>query len=134
MAGWLLDTNHLSAALKPRSPLRDRIEQACHSGERVGTCVPVLCEWEAGIQALEREESYRRALHQLLKRVRVWPIEVQVARLYREVYQDLRSRGRVLSQVDMMLAALANAMGLTILSADQDFLAVPGLRLESWLS
>src|SRR6266540_4186448 len=54
MAGWLLDTNHLSAALKPRSPLRDRIEQACRSGERVGTCVPALCEWEAGIQALER--------------------------------------------------------------------------------
>ena len=133
MAGWLLDTNHLSAALKPVSQVRGRIEQALRSGDRVGTSVAVLCEWEAGIQALERREAHRRALHHLLKRVRVWPLEIQIAQFYGEIFQDMRRRGRVLSQVDLMLAALAKAMDLTLLTSDLDFAAVPGLRFENWL-
>jgi predicted nucleic acid-binding protein len=100
MAGSLLDTNHLSAALKPVSPLRERIQQARRAGIRIGTCVPVLCELEAGFPPGSRGESYRKALRRLLGRVRLWPIELEIARLYGEIFQELRSRGRVLSQVD----------------------------------
>jgi predicted nucleic acid-binding protein len=41
--------------------------------------------------------------------------------------------GRVLSQVDMMLAALARQMGLILLSSDRDFEDLPGLSVENWL-
>ena len=56
-----------------------------------------------------------------------------MARGYGEIYVDLRRRGRVLSQVDMMIAALARQMGLTLLTADRDFEALPDLRIENWL-
>src|SRR5207248_9586289 len=100
----------------------------------IGTCVPVLCELEAGFQLVGRREAYRRALHRLLTRVRLGPIERGVARLYGEVFQELRSRGRVLSQVDMMLVALVRLMDLTLLTTDRDFEAVPDVRTENWLS
>jgi predicted nucleic acid-binding protein len=48
MPGYLLDTNHLSAALDRVSPLRERLHQAYRQGQRIGTCVPVLCEWKWG--------------------------------------------------------------------------------------
>jgi predicted nucleic acid-binding protein len=69
----------------------------------------------------------------LLKKVRLWPIDQEVARLYGEVFHEVRKRGRVLSQVDMMLAALARSMKLTLLTADRDFEALPDLRTENWL-
>jgi predicted nucleic acid-binding protein len=53
--------------------------------------------------------------------------------MYGEIFRDLRSRGRVLSQVDMMLAALAKQMDLTIATADRDFEALPDIRTENWL-
>ena len=39
---------------------------------------------------------------------------------------------KVLSQVDMMSAALARQMKLTILTTDRDFEALPWLRTEDW--
>jgi predicted nucleic acid-binding protein len=107
MAGFLLDTNHLSEALRPVSRVRDRIGQLRLTGIRVGTCVPVLCELEAALPPGDRGQVYQRALQRLLARVRLWPLEHDTALLYGEVFRELRRRGRVLSQVDMMLAALA---------------------------
>jgi hypothetical protein len=50
MADYLLDCNHLSAAIRKTSGLRDRIHQARRTGHRFISCYPVLCELEAGIQ------------------------------------------------------------------------------------
>jgi predicted nucleic acid-binding protein len=71
---YLLDTNHLGAAINPASSLRERLHQAHRRGARLGTCV-----------------------------------------------------------VDIMIAALAQEMGLTILTSDQDFAALPGISVENWL-
>src|SRR5258708_21264710 len=134
MGGSLLDTNHVSAALRPISPVRERIEQLRRRGIRIGTCVPVLCELEAAFPPAARGESFRRALQRLLARVRLWPIEREISIYYGEIYQELRGRGRVLSQVDMLLAALARQMKLTLITSDRDFEALPDLRTENWLS
>jgi tRNA(fMet)-specific endonuclease VapC len=133
MAGFLLDTNHVSEAIRPPSRVRERIDQARRTGLRVGTCVPVLCELEAALATSVRRASHRRTLDHLLTRVRIWPIDRPVARIYGEVYQDLRTRGRVLSQVDIMVAALARVMDLTLLTTDRDFEALPDVRVENWL-
>ena len=130
---YLLDTNHLGAAINPVSSLRERLHQAHRRGARLGTCVPVLCELEAGIQDSPYLAAYRRQLAHLLGKVRVWPLERAVAPVYGELFLELRRRGRVLSQVDIMIAALAQEMGLTILTSDQDFAALPGISVENWL-
>jgi predicted nucleic acid-binding protein len=101
-------------------------------GNRFGTCIPVLCEIEAGIRQLARPQRYRRNLNHLLRQVRIWPVDLKTARLYGDIYQELRRRGRALSQVDITLAALARQMGLILLTTDRDFEAVRGLRTEDW--
>jgi len=118
MAGFLLDTNHVSEAIRPVSRVRDRIEQSRRAGLRVGTCVPVLCELEAALQTSVRRAAHRRTLDHLLTRVRIWPIDRPVATIYGELYQDLRTCGKALSQVDIILAALARVMDLTLVTTD----------------
>lgn len=134
MTRFVLDTNHLSDTLKTVSPVRERIYHTHREGNRVGTCLPVLCEFEVGIQLLKRSESYRRALQQLFREVRLWPMERDVAEHYGAIYHELKQRGRVLSQVDMMLSALARSMNLVVLTADQDFEALPDVDVENWLA
>jgi predicted nucleic acid-binding protein len=63
---------------------------------------------------------------------RSWPIDLKTARIYGDVYTELRRRGRVLSQVDIMVAALARQMKLTVLTTDLDFAALPDIRTEDW--
>jgi tRNA(fMet)-specific endonuclease VapC len=134
MSRYLLDTNHLSLAINPVSHLREHLHQARLTGLSLGTCVPALCELEAGIEQTHAVDSYRRQLAQLLKKIRIWPIDHAVARIYGELYQELRRRGRVLSQVDIMLAALSKHMKLTLLTSDRDFEALPEVPTENWVS
>jgi tRNA(fMet)-specific endonuclease VapC len=134
MAGFLLDTNHMGAAIRRVSELRDRIDQARRSGLALGTCTPVLCELEVGIQQTHQPAVYRRSLTLLLSKVRLWPIDRNVARSYGEIYLRLRRQGRALSSVDIMLAALAKLMNLTLLTTDRDFEALPDIRTEDWLT
>lgn len=100
----------------------------------MGTCVPVLCEIEAGIQQVSQPDQYRANLDRLLRLVRVWPIDLVTARRYGEIHAELRRRGRALSQVDIILAALASQMGTILVTSDRDFEAIPGLRTEDWSS
>jgi tRNA(fMet)-specific endonuclease VapC len=132
--GYLLDTNHISRAVIPRSPVRQRITDLRQRGIKVGTCVPVLCEIEAGIQRVTKPEVYRLNLERLLRQIRVWPIDLSTARIYGVIHHDLNRRGRVLSQVDMMLAALARQMTLTLATSDQDFTALSDIPTENWLA
>ena len=134
MVRFLLDTNHLSEGLRPVSHVRDRIGKLRLNGIIVGTCIPVICELEAVLPAGERGEKYHRALQSFLGRVRLWPLDLEVARNFGAVYKELRQRGRVMSQVDMMLAALARQMDLTIATTDLDFGALPDLRTENWVN
>jgi tRNA(fMet)-specific endonuclease VapC len=134
MAGYLLDTNHVSDAIRRVSRLRDRIQQARRLGARFGTCIPVLCELEAGIQQTARPDSARQTLNRLLRDVRIWPIDRDVAVVWGAVFNELRRQGRSLSQTDIALVALARSRGLTLLTADRDFEAVIGLRIENWLA
>ncbi len=132
MARYLLDTNHLSAAVKPGSAIRHRIRQVRDEGVRVGTCVPVLCELEVGASQVRDPDLYRKILKRFMARISVWPIDRETARIYADVFLELRKKSRVLSQVDMMLAALALQMRLTILTTDRDFEALPNVRTEDW--
>lgn len=130
---FLVDTNHLSAAINPVSPVRERFYQQHRLGARFRTCIPVICEIEVGIQDSSHLDSYRRQLQQLLRKVKLVPLESTLAQVYGEVYRELRRIGRPMSQVDMMLAALVRQSGWTLLTADRDFEALPDIRKENWL-
>jgi tRNA(fMet)-specific endonuclease VapC len=132
MPDYLLDCNHLSAALRKISPVRERIHQGRRAGHRFISCYPVVCELEVGIQQTAKPEDSRRRLAQLLRHVRLWPPGAETTQLYGAVYLELRRLGRVLSQVDMLLAALARQHKLTVLTTDRDFEALADLRVENW--
>jgi predicted nucleic acid-binding protein len=88
---------------------------------RFGTCIPVICELEAAIHQTQRQAACRATLDRLLQEVRIWPVDRKISRVYGELYLDLRRQGRALSHVDIVLAALARNMNVTILTTDRDF-------------
>ncbi len=132
MTGYLLDTNHLGQAVTADSTVRKHLEEARKFGSRLGTCIPVLCEIEVGIRQVRYPDEYRRNLGRLLRYIRIWPLNFETAQIYGEIYHDLRQQGRFLSQVGMMLTALARQMRLTLLTTDRDFEALPTVRTADW--
>lgn len=76
----------------------------------------------------------RRRLEGLFQVVRIWPIDLAIADHYAKAYHELQRAGRALSQVDLMLAALARHLNATLLSTDRDFEALSGFQSENWLA
>jgi tRNA(fMet)-specific endonuclease VapC len=99
----------------------------------VGTCAPALCELAVGALQVRDLATYRKALSRFLSRLQIWPLSAETAWHYGDIYRQVQRSGRILSQVDMMLAALARQMSLTLLTTDHDFDALPGLAIENWL-
>jgi predicted nucleic acid-binding protein len=51
-----------------------------------------------------------------------------------EIFRELRSAGKMLSQFDLLIASVARHYDLILLTADQDFRAVKKLQIENWLA
>src|SRR5687768_1683083 len=122
MNRYLIDTNHLGEAGGRVSVVRDRIQRMWRNdGIVFGTCGPVLCELLVGVVRRKDAKGTRRRLDGLLHTVRVRPIDLATAEEYAKAYHELQKAGRALSQVDILLAALARQLGATLLTTDRDF-------------
>jgi len=133
MNRYLLDTNHLSAYLDRQPSVEQNVDGRLRTGDRVGLCLPVLCEYRAGIRMGRRYQRNLSRLNAALGILRLWPIDEETAAEFAELFRELRAVGRVMSQFDLLIAALARQRGLVLLTADHDFRPVAGLRIENWL-
>ena len=133
MNRYLLDSNHRSAYLDRQPALTPRIDTALRAGARFGICLPVLCEYRAGIRLSRRYRQNLARLQALLAIFRLWPSDDQTAAELSTLFQELRSAGRMLSQFDLLIAAVARQLKLTLLTAEQDFQPVRRLQIENWL-
>jgi tRNA(fMet)-specific endonuclease VapC len=120
-------------AVRHGSVVLDRINIEKRKGNRIGTCIPVLCEIESGRLNVAEPDVYRRRLGVLLSKISIWPLTRATSEYFGEIDQDLRRRGRMLSQVDIMLAALCRELDLTLVTTDKDFAALPWLKTENWV-
>src|SRR3954469_4293727 len=114
MRGYLLDTNHVSHAIRAVSLLRDRLRQVRRQGFRLLTCWEVLCELQEGIVFTANPEQVRRSLRILLKYVRIWPLDENVVEQYVLVAKTATQRGRALSMTDMILTSFAIRNDITV--------------------
>jgi predicted nucleic acid-binding protein len=96
-------------------------------------CLPVLCEYRAGIKLSRRHQQNLARLQTALTRIRLWPADEQTAVEFAKLYQELRSQGRMLSQFDLLIAAVTRQHKLILLTADQDFQPVSRVKVENWL-
>jgi tRNA(fMet)-specific endonuclease VapC len=130
---YLLDTNHLSAYLDRHAVLRPRLNAALQRGDHFGICLPVYCEYLAGIRISRRYRQNLARFQAALSLLRVWPTDEQTAVEFAEIFRELRAAGQMLSEFDLVIAAAAREHKLTLLTADQDFQPVKQLRIENWL-
>ena len=133
MSRYLIDTNHLSEAIRRVSVLRDLVQSREITGDEFFTIGPALCELEVGIQRTKDVDGNRQRLGWLLQCVEVVPIDTTIAIEFGRLSHLAKSRGREMSQVDRMLAAVAILLDATLLTTDRDFEGLPEVAVEDWL-
>ena len=130
---FLLDTNIVSDVARfPRGLVAGRIAAV---GERqVCTSIVVAAELRYGA-ARRRSDRLTRRIEAILTAIDVLAFDEPADRRYAELRAHLERRGTPIGPNDLLIAAQALALGLTVVSANVDeFMRVPGLEVENWLA
>ena len=130
---YLLDTHVVSHIMQGRdAALLARLTQVPVG--QVAMSSITLAELEYGLHRKGQPPRLRQALTEVLLRMDVMPWDEQVATCYGELCNSLETRGISLSDFDMMIAAHAVAVDITLVSRDKAFAQVPAerLSLEIW--
>jgi tRNA(fMet)-specific endonuclease VapC len=133
MKRYLLDTNAVGDFLNHRHGIPQRVHDARTRGIIIGTCEPVVAELYFGVEnSATRDENLKR-LRSGLRRIKCWPLTREASEEYGRLALALKRVGRVIGQIDILIAAIAISLGdCTVVSHDKDMLAIPGLPVENW--
>lgn len=129
----LLDTNILSELLRnPHGKVAAKIRR--QGEETVATSVVVAAEIRYGC-AKKGSAKLTAQASALLDVLPILPLEVPADLAYGEIRHALESSGQPIGPNDLLIAAQARSLGLTLVTANTDeFSRVPDLRVENWLA
>jgi tRNA(fMet)-specific endonuclease VapC len=129
---YMLDTNVVSHLMQGRdAALLERLVQV-PVGQTVISSV-TLAELEYGLHRKGQPPRLRNALDQVLLRMDVLPWDEKAATCYGELCSSLEAQGINLSDFDMMIAAHAVTVNITLVSRDKAFAQLSArLKLELW--
>ena len=103
--------------------------------ERLCISSVTLAELAYGVEKSAAQARNRRALEAFVARLAVLAFDPAAAGHYGVLRADLERRGRVIGPYDMMIAAHAQCLGLTVVTNNRrEFDRVPGLVVEDWLA
>jgi predicted nucleic acid-binding protein len=124
----ILDTNALSAFADGDKKLLPVIES------EVSLALPVIAlgEFLYGIHQSRLRERYEQWLRANLPLFDLLLIGAETARRYAGICGELKAAGLPIPSNDVWIAALAREHGSPLVSRDQHFRAVNGLRLLTW--
>ncbi len=130
---YLLDTNILSDLIRhPQGAVAKRI--ATIGEGAVCTSLIVAAELRFGA-AKSGSPRLSQRVDLVLSALDVLPLEPPVDRAYAEIRWQLPRQGTPIGPNDLLIAAQASVLGLTVITANAgEFGRVPGLSVENWLA
>lgn len=127
----MLDTNIVSEVMRrPDGPAGTRFKA---SRERLAVSVLVAAELRFGALKSQSDQLARR-VESILGVLPVLAFDAPADRAYARIRTELQRLGTPIGGNDLLIAAHALALDLTIVTANLgEFSRVPDLRLENWL-
>jgi tRNA(fMet)-specific endonuclease VapC len=133
MSRFLLDSGIANDYLNRQHGIYERARAEAAQGSRIGIGTPVLAELLSGIERSASREHNLKRLRANLSAWTLWPFDSAAALEYGRIHAELVRKGRPMQTVDVMIAAIALALGnTTVVTTDSDLAAVTGLSINNW--
>ncbi len=129
---YLLDTNVCIAAMRGKKPLVSA-RLAARPPADLLVCSVVVGELCVGAAKSRNPTAEQALVDAFLAPYLSLPFDDTAARRYAEIRVHLEAQGLTISDLDLEIAAIALANGLTLVTHNtNEFSRVPGLVLEDW--
>lgn len=129
----LLDTNIVSHLMREANGVAaQRLQAASQAGATPVLSIVVQCELLYGVR--KKSSRWLQEAYALqMARLPVLPLDEAVPPHYAALRTHLETQGQPIGPNDALIAAHALALGATLVSGDDEFARVPGLKVENWL-
>lgn len=129
---YMLDTNICINIMKHISHVKERFRDVL--GDGVAISVISLAELEYGVENSASIVKNRSALMSFAILVRILQFDRYAAVEYGRIRASLQKKGTPIGGLDMLIAAHAKSVGLTLVTNNtREFARVEGLRIDDWI-
>ena len=132
MSAYMLDTD-ISSYIMKRSD--DAVLRRLQKVAVSDVCVSAITKAEMmyGVEVSPRRQKDQAALDEFLRYVEVLDYPAAAAGDYARIRADLKVRGTMIGGNDLLIAAHARSIGLTLVTNNtKEFSRVHGLKIENW--
>ncbi len=108
------------------SELKDELERA---EPRLAIAAPSIMELWAGSCAVKKAKAEQDKILELIESLEILPLDDRSAREAGEIEANLSAAGIEIQTEDVMIAGIARIAGEKLVTRDNDYVRVPGLKV-----
>ncbi|MDE0314285.1 MAG: type II toxin-antitoxin system VapC family toxin [Candidatus Poribacteria bacterium] len=125
---YLLDTN-IAIALFAGNPI---VQEKVRDSDYVAVAPPIIGELCFGAQKSNKVSENLQKIDILVEQSRVFSCDLETARWYGIIKNQLRRKGRPIPNNDIWIAAIVMQHNLILVTRDSHFDEIESLQIESW--
>lgn len=130
---YLLDTNIVTAILKRNERIILKLQEVRLHQQKLFISCLTYYEIKRGLLATNATRKMS-VFNDFCRTVSILLLDsLEIIERASEIHADLKQKGRLIQDVDILIAATAIARHLILVSDDSDLLRVDSLTVENWL-
>jgi tRNA(fMet)-specific endonuclease VapC len=134
MKGYLLDTNIVTQLVKQNPLFVQKVYALQIARQPIYISVMTYYEIYRGLIAVNATRKLQ-IFEMIIKKYQLLPLDhINLLRIAGNIYADLKQRGRIIQDADILIAATGIYYNLIVVSNDSDLQRITGLNWENWLS
>jgi len=127
---YCLDTNIVVDYLRGDKKVIENVKEIASSGKIFITSIS-LCELYKGLHLSPKAQEELFILDNFANSVDILDLSLPICRRFGERFAFLEKKGLTINDFDLMIAVIADANNLTLITKDKDFMRA-GTKVEMW--
>lgn len=129
---FLLDTDTCVFALRGTESIKEHVTAV--DPESLAVSVITLAELRYGAACSAKSKANHRAIDDFTSGIMILGLDDKIARVYGDLKAQLRTRGTLIDDFDLLIAATAHHYRLTLITHNLDhFRRIGQLQAEDWV-
>lgn len=128
----ILDTSFVIDVLNGKKDAIDMLGFLEERNIEYAISTPTIFEIWSGLISLKKGEKHKNEVISFLKEQIVYDLDVESTQKAGQIHGSLVSEGKTINPIDCMIAGIAIANNKKVLTRDEHFKRIEGLKIESY--
>ena len=128
----IIDTSVMIALLKGTPDAKEKIRESLNQNDLPAVTIITVYELLKGAYLSSKRQDNLTNVKEALSNMQILELSTEACEEASNIYYELYRSGQLISEFDILVAAVAKTQGQTLLTRDQHFTSIKGLNLILW--